>query len=97
MAAQPGKAEDPEAYVRIARQDAACAAFDAAHRDDPAVEYFALDDRIGGEIDRIRALKDNPHLRDHDFSDDLRKTGELFRRRREVIAKILKNFKKSAK
>ncbi|MCI5779447.1 MAG: protein kinase [Lentisphaeria bacterium] len=90
MAARPGRADHPEDYVRIERQDAAVAASDAAHRDDPVWRYFELDDRIGAEITRIRALKDIPQLQNHDFSDDLRKTRELFRRRREVVAEIKK-------
>lgn len=90
MAARPGRADHPEDYVRIERQDAAVAASDAAHRDDPVWRYFELDDRIGAEISRIRALKDIPQLQNHDFSDDLRKTRELFRRRSELAAKIQK-------
>ena len=45
-----GKADHPEDYVRIARLDAAVAAFDAAHRDDPVWRYFELDGQIDAEM-----------------------------------------------
>ena len=97
MAARPGKADHPEDYVRIARQHAACAEFDAAHRDDPVWRFFELDGQIDAEITRIRALKEIPQLQDHDFGEDLKKIRELFRKRSELVAKIAENQKKSAK
>ena len=88
MAARPGKADYAEDYVRSERQDAARAAFDAAHRNDPEVIFFKLDDEAGCEANRIRVLLDNPHMRDFDFSGDLQKLRELFRQRQEVAQKI---------
>ena len=97
MAIRPGKADHAEFYVRSERQDAAFAAFDAAHRKDPSWMFFEIDDRIGAEITRIRGLKDIPELRDHyDCGADLGRSRELFRRRDELIGQIVKNFKKSA-
>lgn len=92
VAKQPGKADYPEYRIRMERKDAASAAFKEAHRNDPAFEFFDLENQIRVEINRINYLKDNPHLQNYDFSNDLRNIKALFARRQEVIESILKEY-----
>ena len=95
-----GHSENPEWYIRSERTEAAYAAFNEAHRDDPRMkysEYWHLDSSIVFAIENLRHLKDIPSLQNTDYSDQLRNVEDLFRQRQEVIESILKEYSTAGK
>ena len=94
---RPGKADNAEFYLRCERQEAAFAACDAKHRDDPVWQFFEIDAQLDTEISGIRALREFPQMQDRDYGAALVRSRERFRRRAELAERIAEMFRKSAK
>ena len=80
-----------EIFVRIKRSDAAVAAFDREHENDPVINYFKTSDWIAMELNRLRALAPMPGLEMTDFSVDRKKFAEACERLAKLEREIMQN------
>ena len=80
-----------ETFIRVKRSDAAVAAFDREHENDPVVSYFKTSDWIAGELNRLRVLAPMPGLEMTDFSADRQKFAEACERLASLEREIMQN------
>ena len=80
-----------ETFVRIKRSDAAVAAFDREHENDPVINYFKTSDWIAMELNRLRALAPLQGLEMTDFSADRKTFAEACERLARLERQIMQN------
>jgi len=80
-----------ETFVRVKRSDAAVAAFDREHANDPVIDYFKTSDWIAMELNRLRHLAPMPGLEMTDFSAERQKFAEACERLARLEREIMQN------
>lgn len=81
-----------EDFVRIGRSDAAAAAFDREHADDPVVNYFRTAQEVDAKLNTLRHLASLPRMEGVDMSAQLNDFAASLSRLKELEKRLILKY-----